>query len=208
MPEMLDIYDENRTLIGVKDREDVHRDGDWHGTFHCWIIQRGADGVDTVVMQKRAPTKQFSPNKLDITAAGHYEAGETIVDGIREIREELVIEVDFSHLIRVGVRVSAAQQNGLLDYEFNDVFFLIYDGGLDTFCIQEDEVSGLVQFAIADGLALFAGERESITAQALGLGVEQVEIRVEDFIDTLDSYTYRALVLAQRCLNGEKYLVI
>lgn len=208
MPEMLDTYDENFAHTGVKEREAVHRDGDWHRTFHCWIIFRGADGLDYVVMQKRAPGKQFFPNKLDITAAGHYEAGETINDGIREIREELGIEVDFNDLIPVGIRPSVAKQNGLLDYEYNEVVFLIDDRPLDSYVLQDDEVSGLVCFAIDDGLALLFGERDSIMAQAVSLGQDQIEIHREDFILAADQYNHRVLLLAKRCLSGEKYLVI
>jgi isopentenyldiphosphate isomerase len=208
MPEMLDIYDEDLVHIGVKEREAVHQDGDWHRTFHCWIIFRGQDGHDFVVMQKRAPGKQFFPNMLDITVAGHYEAGETIQDGIREIREELGIEVDFAKLIPVGIRLSVAKQNGLVDYEYNEVFFLIDDRPLESYELQEDEVSGLVCFDIDEGLALLFGECDSIVVQAVGLGSDEVEIRREDFILKPDHYNERVLMLAKSCLNNEKYLVI
>lgn len=208
MPEMLDILDENMVHIGVKDREAVHRDGDWHRTFHCWIIFRGGDGQDYVVLQKRAPGKQFFPNKLDITVAGHYEAGETLADGIREIREELGIEVDPAKLVPVGIRLSVAKQNGLVDYEFNEVVFLIDDRPLSSYVLQEEEVSGLVCFTIDDGLALLFGEKDSITAQAVGLGAAEIAIHREDFILAADHYNQRVLQLAKRCLAGEKYLVI
>lgn len=208
MPEMLDIYDENLVHIGVKDRPSVHRDGDWHRTFHCWIIFRGDDGRDYVVMQKRAPGKEMFPNRLDITAAGHYEAGETMADGIREIREELGIEADFARLIPVGIRMSVAKQNALLDYEFNEVFFLIDNRPLNTYMLQEEEVSGLVCFPIDEGLEMLFGERDSITAQAVGLGADEIAIHREDFILAADQYNQRVLQLAKRCLNHEKYLVI
>ena len=208
MPEMLDIYDENLAHIGVKDRPAVHRDGDWHRTFHCWIIFRGDDGQDYVVMQKRAPGKEMFPNRLDITAAGHYEAGETMVDGVREIREELGIDVDFANLIPAGIRMSVAKQNDLVDYEFNEVFFLIDNRPLDAYVLQADEVSGLVCFAIDDGLALLFEETDAITAQAVGLGADEIVIHREDFILAADQYNQRILQLAKRCLNHDKYLVI
>ncbi len=206
--ELLDIYDENLTCLGVKDREAVHRDGDWHCTFHCWVIYRGADGLDYIVMQKRGPDKQLYLNLLDITAAGHLEAGETLADGVREVKEELGIEVNFDDLIPVGRRLGVVRYNGLIDREFNEVFFLILDAPLSTYQIQEEEVSGLVKIAIDDGLALFARERETISGEAVGLGAPMIEMRLDDFIVSQDRYTYRALVLAKRCLNGEKHLVI
>ena len=57
MGELLDIYDENLKHIGVKERELVHRDGDWHRVFHCWIIYRDSVGTDYIVVQRRAPEK-------------------------------------------------------------------------------------------------------------------------------------------------------
>jgi isopentenyldiphosphate isomerase len=208
MTEILDIYDENRTHLGVKDRDAVHRDGDWHCTFHCWVIYRGGDGIDYILMQKRGPDKELFPNMLDITAAGHYEAGETVIDGVREIKEELGVDVRFDALIPVGSRLGVARYNGLIDREFNDVFFLVSDAPLSAYHIQQEEVSGLVRIAIDDGLALFAGERDSISGEAVGLGAAVVDMRLEDFIVSQDRYTYRAMVLAKRCLNGEKHLVI
>ncbi len=208
MRELLDIYDENLRHLGVKPRDEVHRDGDWHRTFHCWVIFRAEDGVDYIVMQKRGPDKEFYPNLLDITAAGHYAAGETIADGVREIQEELGITVQFDALIPVGMRASVTRQRGLVDYEFNDIFFLIHNRPLSSFAFAADEVSGLVQFAIDDGLALFAGECSSIAAAAVGFNAGRVTLALNDFIVQYDRYTYRALVLAKRCLSGEKHLVI
>ncbi|MBZ0292795.1 MAG: NUDIX hydrolase [Anaerolineae bacterium] len=208
MVEMLDIYDENLTPLGVKERSAVHRDGDWHRTFHCWVIYRSTDGVDYMVVQKRGPDKDLFPNMLDVSAAGHYEAGESTADGVREIREELGLDVDFDDLIPVGIRVSVARQFGLVDYEFNDVFFLICDQPLNAYHFQKEEISGLVRFAIDDGLALFDETCESITGETIGLGSAQIAIHKTNFILQPDNYLYRVLALAKRCLNGDTRLLI
>jgi isopentenyldiphosphate isomerase len=202
--ELLDIYDENMVHIGVKEREAVHRDGDWHRTFHCWIVYR--DDRDYIVVQKRGPDKQFFPNKLDVTAAGHYEAGETIADGVREIQEELGITIAFDRLLPVGGRWATCRNADRIDYEFNEVFLLNDDRPLTAYHHQREEVSDLVRIALDDALALFAGERETIPAAALEAG--PVTLRRGDFVELADHYTYRVLVLAKRYLNGEKYLVI
>jgi isopentenyldiphosphate isomerase len=208
MGEMLDVYDQNLVLIGVKDREAVHRDGDWHRVFHCWIIYRDAHGVDRIVMQRRAATKQFSPNKLDVTAAGHYASGETIRDGVREVREELGIDVDFDSLISVGIKIDAMLQSGKIDHEFADVFLCVHDRSIQDYPFDSEEVAGLVSFAVADGIALFAGERDHLTADAVGVGAPQITIGRDDFVQRVDGYVYRVLVLAKGCLNGERHLVI
>ncbi len=208
MGEMLDIYDENLTHLGVKDREAVHRDGDWHRVFHCWVIYRDPAGVDYMLVQKRRPDKQTFPNMLDVSVGGHYAAGETIADGVREIREELGIDVSFEDLIPVGLRVTVAQFGGLIDREFAETFLLIRDTDIGEYAYQREEVAGLVVFAIDDALALFHGDRQTIPARAVGLGADTLEARVEDFVQVVDQPFYKALVVAKQCLNGERYLVI
>ncbi|HLV37581.1 MAG TPA: NUDIX domain-containing protein [Spirillospora sp.] len=205
---MLDIYDENMTHLGVKERGAVHRDGDWHRVFHCWVIYRDAAGQDFMVLQKRGPDKDIFPNRLDVTVGGHYEAGESMAEGVREIEEELGITARFDDLIPVGVRVTVARYEGLIDREFADNFLLVRDTAIGDYPYQQDEVSGLVALNIDETLALFAGERETIHAEAVGLGTSPVEISLEHFIPLVDRPFYKALVLAKRCLNGEKHLVI
>src|SRR4051812_4170966 len=116
MAEILDIYDENLVKLGSKDRGAVHRDGDWHRVFQCWIAYQD-QGEAILVMQRRAPGKEFYPNMLDTAAAGHYTTGETIADGIREIREELGIDVTFDQLVPIGQRVGIARAGNLIDHE-------------------------------------------------------------------------------------------
>lgn len=208
MGELLDIYDENLRHLGIKDRDAVHRDGDWHRVFHCWVIYRDATGRDFMVLQKRGPDKDIFPNMLDVSVGGHYEAGESIAEGIREIQEELGLEVDFDDLVPVGVRITVARFNGLIDREFADNFLLVRDTDIQEYAYQRDEVAGLVAFAIDDALALFAGERETFTARAVGLGADEVELGMNDFITLADQPFYKALVVARRCLNGEKHLIL
>lgn len=35
--ELIDIYDEKMNLLGTATREQAHREGLWHTSFHCWI---------------------------------------------------------------------------------------------------------------------------------------------------------------------------
>lgn len=43
--EWLDIVDENGEPTGVvKERSEVHRDGDLHRTAHVWIVRDNAEG--------------------------------------------------------------------------------------------------------------------------------------------------------------------
>src|SRR5690606_26203377 len=141
---MLDIYDENMTHLGTKSRDDVHRDGDWHKVFHCWVIYRDEAGQDWVILQKRAPDKDTFPNYLDISAAGHYSVGETIQEAMRELEEELGLFSKFEDLIPLGVRIGIAKYGSLIDRQFADVFLYECNQPLQDYKYQQDEISGLI----------------------------------------------------------------
>lgn len=208
MSEYFDIFDETFEHVGSKRREDVHRDGDWHQVFHCWVIGRERDGETFVVLQKRTEDKDMYPGKIDISAAGHLEAGETVRDGIRELEEELGLRVRFEDLIPLGHRIGIQKDNGLLDRQICHVFFYECDRPLDAYDYQKDEISGLLKLPIAAGLRLFSGELDSVSVDSVGFGVERVAISAEDFIHSDDQYTVRALILARRYFSGETNLLI
>lgn len=207
MLEMLDIYDDNLVHLGTKPRPDVHHDGDWHRVFHCWVLAQMKEQA-AIIVQKRAADKETFASYLDVSAAGHYAAGETVRDGLRELDEELGLQATFEDLIPLGQRVSAARYQGLIDREVADVFFYRCDQPLSAYRYQKEEIAGLLAVPLAEGLALFSGERDAIAVSAVGLGSAEVSIRVADFIPTPDRYFYKVLILAQRYLQGERHLLI
>jgi len=201
--EYFDIYDEDQRHIGVKERTAVHRDGDWHKVFHCWVIYRGDDGVDYIVMQKRGPDKDTFPSLLDISAAGHYQAGEDIRDGIREVQEELGIKVNFEELIPLGQHIGVAHYENLIDRQFCDVFLMVHKQDIHDYQYQKEEIIGLVAFSLQDGLKLFSGQMATIHAEAVGFGTDELDISEADFVPRTDDYIIDVMKLAVRCLNGE-----
>src|SRR3954466_4891414 len=96
--ELLDVFDDRGWHVGVKRRDAVHRDGDWHLAFHLWVVR-----PDGVLLQRRASTKSSWPSFLDASAAGHLLAGEAIQDGLREAEEELGTVYVFDDLEPLGV---------------------------------------------------------------------------------------------------------
>ena len=114
MSEILDIFDSSMNLIGTADREEVHKKGYWHQTFQGWIIKK-REGKVYVVAQKRDKRKKTAPNMLDITAAGHLHAGETPLDGVRELEEELGIRIEPEKLINLGIRIAASESKNKIN---------------------------------------------------------------------------------------------
>ncbi len=142
MEELFDILDKNGNKTGkTKPRSLVHKDGDWHKSVHIWI----ANDKDEVMLQKRSPNKDSYPNMWDISSAGHLTAGDESLSGaIREIKEELGVDVLPEQLQLIGVRKIAQRPTPtFINSEFQDIYLLRLSLDLSKLTLQEDEVAAV-----------------------------------------------------------------
>ncbi|WP_053365653.1 NUDIX hydrolase [Bacillus sp. FJAT-27245] len=173
--EIIRIFDADMNCIGEKAREEVHRTGDWHETFHCWFTL----GED-VLFQKRSRTKKDYPGLFDITSAGHLMADETIEDGIREIEEELGVKLQFNDLISLGVLKEEIKLETIYDREFCHVF--LYEcREMPTFTLQEEEVESIHKIRLEDALNLFKGVSQTVEVTTLD-GEESQIVATDSFV--------------------------
>ena len=105
--EYLDIRTENGELTGeIKERTQVHTDGDIHGTSHVWLVRytdKNKKKFD-ILLQKRAATKDAYAGCYDISSAGHIPAGQDYLESaVRELEEELGIKADPEKLKFIGM---------------------------------------------------------------------------------------------------------
>jgi isopentenyldiphosphate isomerase len=195
----------------VKRRADVHRDGDWHRAFHLWIVARSTNGGCEILFQRRSTRKDTWPGRLDIAVGGHFRAGETIDDVIREIDEELGFQPRLDELVYIGQRRSESLNSAWQDRELQDVYILAIQGDLPRFAPNFDEIESLLRIDAADVLRLYY--RQSQAAPALTADViadrhlgdwRPVTIAQNDFVPDRDSYLVRGTVAAQRVVAGEQ----
>src|SRR5579871_6856022 len=100
MTERFDVYDHAGRPLGLsKARDQVHRDGDWHRSIALWIVR--PDG--RLVFQRRSATKDTWPGRLTGSVTGHYAAGETLAEVLREAQEEIGLCVGREALVPLGV---------------------------------------------------------------------------------------------------------
>ncbi|MBU9713553.1 NUDIX hydrolase [Evansella tamaricis] len=159
--EKLKVFDDNRNHIGIASRSDVHKNGYWHEAFHCWFI-RNEQGIDYIYLQLRSKNKKDYPNLLDITAAGHLLADETVQDGVREIKEEIGIDLAFEDLIPLGIIDYCVVKENFIDKESANVFLYKSKNTFDDFTLQLEEVSGIARAIFTDFTQLWFGDREEI----------------------------------------------
>ena len=211
--ELVDVFDENYEIQGQCMKSVAHKFGLWVHSFHCWIVC--TKGPGSVFVQLRSPTKKLFPNYLDISAAGHLKSGETVEDGVREIQEEIGLAVDFRALIPLGIKHDTAKLAGITNRQFCHVFLLPTEIALDSLQPDGDEVYGLVEISIQDGLDLFSGAKASVQANGVEFDAKTREWRdvskpvsQDLFIPRIDNYYYKVFIMADLHMRGSAHLSI
>lgn len=135
----------------TKARADVHRDGDLHRTLHVWLVK----GDRNVLLQRRAACKDLEPGKLDVAVGGHFLAGETLPDALRETEEELGFRVAVGALTYLGTAQVRRDYPGMQDAELQESYLLRRDAPLTSYVLDPEEVEVLYELPIAGAVALY-----------------------------------------------------
>lgn len=128
--ELVDLYDENRLLLGrTAERGGPMAPGEYRTVVHVCVFDRRG----RLLIQQRARSKFLFPNLWDVSVGGGVDAGETSRQGAeREFREELGIPLDLGGL-RPSVTVN-------FDGGFDDFYILTKDLDLEDLTLQKEEV--------------------------------------------------------------------
>ncbi len=196
---------------GVIARDEAHRTGAWHGAFHCLMIGR-REGRGYALFQKRSLTKKIAPGKFDVSVGGHYARGENAASaGPREIKEELGLTVSFTELVPIGRRVFVyCFTEGVKEYEFQDVFLFPRDIRAEDLSLQKEELDGVIEMGVEEGIALFSGRTPSVGLSLLKPDGSRkaAPVRADDFVPCLDNYYLKLLILARRYLSGDREMLV
>jgi len=179
MIEWLDIYDNNLNYRGIKARDAVHRDGDWHHVFQCWVVAFWNDELH-LIMQKRAHDKDIFPNLLDVSAAGHLSEGENMRDAVRELEEEIGLEVPFNTLQKIALRRYETRLDNIIDREFATIYMVACNQPLADYRPDPVEVADLVSISLSTFIELFTNQSESVQAESYHDGT--ITLTQADFV--------------------------
>lgn len=217
--ELLDTFDDMGRHLGVADRRTVHAEGLWHQVVHVLVVAARASGP-AVVLQRRAATKASFPGLIDISATGHLAAGESPLEGVRELREELGIDVAPERLVRLGVRRIVDETPEGVNRELAHVFLLHDDRPLTAYRPDPDEVDAVVELDVEAGLDLLAGHRSAVGCPIVehGAAPSTLEVTVEALVPEAPlgpvaagsppGYWLTLLVMAARAAAGDDRLAI
>nr|WP_132748496.1 NUDIX domain-containing protein [Scopulibacillus darangshiensis] len=180
--ELLNIFDEQHNPIGVASREEVHKHGHWHETFNCWFVCR-ENGIEYIYFQLRCAAKKDFPNHLDITAAGHLLAYETVIDGVREVKEEVGIDLSFDDLVPLGVLKYCMTKHGFIDKEIAHLFLYPKKVEFNAFKLQEEEVSGIVRAELSAFSKLWCDEADTIAIEGFEIDENRERVAINTTVD-------------------------
>ena len=208
--ELFDVCDSWGSPTGAtKRRADVHRDGDWHRSLHCWVSIVGPRGP-AVLLQRRGAGKDTWPLRLDVAVGGHLGAGEDVGDVVREVEEEIGRAARLGELVRLGRRVAVGEGHGFVDREIQEVFLWRTELPLEAFRPQPGELDALIEAPLTALLRLQAGQVEAIAVRALRAdgSVVAESISADQFVTTVDRYFLRGAAAVDLVLTGYPFATI
>lgn len=144
MAELLQLCNEQGEMITDRalPREEVLEKGILHGASHVWIWRRTEEGIE-VGVQKRSSHMQSWPGRYDISAAGHIKFGSNPAEtAIREVGEELDLEVSeeqLSFLLTYRTEVQVLSRPEWTENEIQWIYFLELPAG-ETIRFTDKEV--------------------------------------------------------------------
>ncbi|WP_406690380.1 NUDIX domain-containing protein [Saccharopolyspora sp. ID03-671] len=209
---LIDIFNDRYEHIGTEDKKEAHRQGLWHRTFSALALN---PHTRRILLQKKTPGRYTfdRPDHADITVGGHYHAGETIRDGVREIHEELGLPTTYVDLHPIGVRQTAATlAPDYIEREFQHWHLLPLDVDIEEIPLADAEVSGLVELDLDDATALADGTRDKTSARFAtrtehGLKYTEGVLARTDLVPNylaLDQLYLRLFIAARRYSDGER----
>lgn len=208
----IDIFNDNYEHIGIIDKKLAHQLGLWHRVFTCLVYNPSTRYV--YFQLKNSDNYTFDrKNFLDISVGGHYEAGETIEQGIRECEEELGIKIEFNQLISIGIRQTACHiAENYIANEFQHIFLLPLNIELSELKPKDNEVVGFVEVQIYDCIDLLQHKvntiqiKQSIKIKEDLWEISTGTITLKDFPPNylaIDKIIERLLIAATRQISGE-----
>lgn len=205
--ELLAAFDDDGTSLGALPRSEVHRLGHWHAVFHCLVIAH-RNGEPFAILQRRSATKRAFPGLLDLSAAGHILADETIADGVRELHEELGITPAIDDLVSLGTFRIADSDPGSEgnNREVVHAFLFLDDRPLAAYAPDHVELDGVAEIALSDLVAIFTepGALAEVTELPIA-GQQRTFVATSgDLVPDVDGYWPSLLAAAMTALVSLK----
>ena len=120
------LVNEHDEQIGLAEKLEAHKNGALHRAVSVFVFNQNGE----LLLQRRALTKYHGAGLWTNTCCTHPKDGETSeACAVRRLKEEMGInaevEEQFSFIYKAEV------ENGLIENEYDHVFFAVYDGEIN-----------------------------------------------------------------------------
>lgn len=175
--EIFDELNDKGELTGQKiARDEAHKTGAWHKAVVLFLLNKKKQ----VLLQKRSMEKKNWPGRWDVTSGGHVDSGETGVEAaIRELREELGINIDSKEVALIGTAMSSDIEGGMINRHFNEYYVAQKEVDVDTLTLQKGEVDEVKWIPCANLEELVEKRSETLTAKWDAFGALASFIRLD-----------------------------
>ena len=142
--EQVILVNEKDQAIGTMEKMEAHRKGVLHRAFSVFVFDRHGK----MLLQQRALHKYHSGGLWTNACCSHPRPGEeTVLAASRRLKEELGFQTSLQPMFQFTYK--AEFENGLTEYEFDHVFFGMYDGAV----VQNEEEVMNFQFETVEKIA-------------------------------------------------------
>lgn len=152
--EYIDIVTESGAPTGkIALKDEAHRNGWYHNTIHLWLYTKKGE----ILLQQRSHKKSIYPLLWDVSAAGHVDAGESLLNAaIRETHEELGLLLKPEQLTKIGIHKHCKNYNNgqIKDYEFHHIFIAELAKNIEELTPDDEEVEAVKLVSISTFLSL------------------------------------------------------
>lgn len=147
--EMLEVIDENDTVVGLESRKKVHQDGLLHREIHIWFFTPHGE----IIFQHRAKDKDTYPDKLDATVGGHVDLGMSYEEtAVKECKEETGIDIDLGKLIFLTKmrKKSFDEVTKLTNNTIRSQYAYLYEGAISDLQVEDGKAEGFEAWKLDD----------------------------------------------------------
>jgi isopentenyl-diphosphate delta-isomerase len=139
--EYIDILTDDLKVLKRCLKSEAHQNGYLHASVHIWLYTD--DGK--ILLQKRSANKIAFPSLWDVSVAGHISSGESEISAaVREVKEEIGLQVTEKELLKIGVfREQYQHQADFIDNEIHHVYICKLTSSINQLSLQKEEVSDI-----------------------------------------------------------------
>lgn len=208
--EKIDIYDCFNKHIGTEERDIAHRKGLWHRTMNFLVID---PENKTIIFQDNSESLDIDDKFFLKVNGGHLNAGEDNSAAVRELREELGLEIDYSDLHYIGINQTSVDFGSDFKLrEFMYYYIASKNNILDSIKFQDGEVGRIFIINIEQGLRLLLEEIDDLSVEVSNLKSSKlVTLSRRHFKNFTDDNLYlRFFLAAKQFIDGipTKYIKI